>query len=65
MKLEARHQTSDILSQIDDALFAVSNLSAKIAFLKIKYLIYIMLLCTLHNNVERERESGEDSRNPL
>ncbi len=32
MKLEARHQTSDILSQIDNALFAVSNLSAKIAF---------------------------------
>lgn len=32
MKLEARHQTSDILAQIDEALFEVSNLSAKIAF---------------------------------
>ena len=32
MKLEARLHTSDILADIDDALFAVSNLSAKIAF---------------------------------
>lgn len=32
MKLEARLQTSDILAEIDDTLFAVSNLSAKIAF---------------------------------
>lgn len=32
MKLEARHRTSDILSDIDDITFQVSNLSAKIAF---------------------------------
>lgn len=32
MKLEARLLTSDILSDIDETLFEVSNLSAKIAF---------------------------------
>lgn len=32
MKLEARHRTSDILSDIDEITFQVSNLSAKIAF---------------------------------